>query len=207
MFDVQKHHLLADALPRALSTIAIAFALVAAIVPLSARAADAAAADHSFSGTSVTQTTAAVVGIDPASNSVTLFEENGNILNVVVDKAVGDVNKLRIGDDLTITYTRALLLRADKSASHAVRERVDTESTTPAVRGATTSVHRIQALATVQRIDRESRLVTLRGPTRTVTLQVSSDKLLDDLAPGESVRVDYVEATAVQIYREGAPLR
>jgi hypothetical protein len=68
-------------------------------------------------------------------------------------------------------------------------------------------MHRVEAVATVVQIDQSKRQLTLRGPTRTVVLQASSQGLLDGLKPGDSVRVDYVEATAVQIMRDGAPVR
>ncbi|MCP3710075.1 hypothetical protein M3I54_24385 [Paraburkholderia sp. CNPSo 3274] len=56
-------------------------------------------------------------------------------------------------------------------------------------------------------VDRDRRLLTLRGPTRSVVLRASSDSLLDGLQAGDSVCVDYVEATAVQIQHNGEPLR
>jgi hypothetical protein len=56
-------------------------------------------------------------------------------------------------------------------------------------------------------IDAAKRVVTLRGPTRTVTLVASSGLALGDLKVGDSIRADYIEATAVQVTRDGAPLR
>jgi Cu/Ag efflux protein CusF len=166
-----------------------------------------AAAANQFSGTSVTHANAVVFAIDSTRNSITLLEDNGEPIDVVVDRSIGDVDKLRLGDTVAITFSRALLLRADTSDSSGIRERVDSAFTTAKSLGSSMSMHRIKAVTTVAQIDRANHRLTLRGPTRTVTLQASSDRLLDGLKEGDSVRVDYVEATAVQITRDGVPLR
>jgi hypothetical protein len=160
-----------------------------------------------FSGTSVAHANAVVFAIDTSRNSMTLLEDNGEPVDVVVDPGVGDVGKLQLGDTVAVTFNRALLLRADKSNSSGIRERVDKGFTTGPSLGSSLSMHRVEAVATVVQIDQSKRQLTLRGPTRTVVLQASSQGLLDGLKPGDSVRVDYVEATAVQIMRDGAPVR
>lgn len=184
-------------------------AMAALLISSAARpqAADATSQRKVFSGTSVTHTTAMVFTIDAATNSVALIDEAGHVVDVVVGKDVGDVKKLEPGDKVSVTYTRALLLRADKAASSDIRKRVDTQMTIPASDGSTISVHRVEALATVAGIDRENRTLTLRGPTRTVTLQANSDRWLDGLKVGDAIRVDYAEATAIEMSRDGTPLR
>lgn len=160
-----------------------------------------------FSGTNVTHVSAVVFDVDAAHNSVTLVEEHGEPFDVAVDRSLGNVRQLRPGDTVDITFSRALLLRADKSDASGIRRRVDKEVTTAASRGSSLSMHRVEATTTVVQIERGRHQLTLRGPTRTVTLQANSDKLLDGLRVGDSVRVDYVEATAVRILRNGVPLR
>jgi Cu/Ag efflux protein CusF len=160
-----------------------------------------------FSGQTATHTAAAVVKTDPATNTVTLRDDNGAVTDVVVDRAVGDVKKLRIGDRVDITYKRALVLSAEKTGSGSIRERVDTQTITPASGGSTTSTHRVQAVATVLAIDRANRKLTLRGPTGTMTLQATDDRFLKGLNVGDNIRVDYLEATALQVMRDGIPVQ
>ncbi|MGF6961405.1 hypothetical protein [Paraburkholderia youngii] len=182
----------------------------AAAPPRAATAEEAttqAAPSKLFSGSSVTHANAVVFAIDPGRNSMTLLEDNGEPVDVVVDPSIGDVQKLRLGDTVAVTFNRALLLRADKSNSSGIRERIDKGFTTGASLGASLALHRVEAVVTVVQIDRGKRQLTLRGPTRTVVLQASSDGLLNGLEAGDSVLVDYVEATAVQITRDGAPVR
>ncbi len=160
-----------------------------------------------FSGQTATHTAATVVQIDPATNTLKLRDDNGTQTDVVVDRAVGDVKKLRIGDRVDITYKRALVLSAEKTGSGSIRERVDTTTITPASGGSTTSTHRVQAVATVLAVDRANRKLTLRGPTGTMTLQATDDRFLKGLHVGDNIRVDYLEATALQVMRDGAPVQ
>jgi Cu/Ag efflux protein CusF len=159
-----------------------------------------------FSGKSITQMKAIIFEIDVARNSITLLQENGEPIDVVVDRSVGDVSTFKTGDSVSITYSRALLLRADKVSLNGIRERIDSGFTT-AQSDSSLSMHRVRAITTVERIDRDRQQLTLRGPTRTVTLKASSDGLLQGLKVGDSVRVDFVEATAIHISRDRVPLR
>jgi FtsP/CotA-like multicopper oxidase with cupredoxin domain len=160
-----------------------------------------------YAGTNVTHATATVVDIEVATNSVTLRGSHGDPVDVEVMKNVGDVKRLKIGDNVNITNTRALLVHADKVDSKGIRESIDTETTMPASGGTTMSVHRAQVIATVESIDATQRGMTLRGPTNSVTLVASASLPLVELKVGDSIRVDYTESTAVQVTRDGAPLQ
>jgi len=185
--------------------------LATTVMPMHVLAGDASSAHDApvkqFWGTDITQANTVVFAIDRGSNSIALLSDNGLPVNVVVDRSLGDVGNLRLGETINVTFSRALLLRAEKRGSNGIRERVDKEFSTAPSLGSSLSLHRVEAVATVVRIERDKRQLTLRGPTQTVTLQASSDQLLYGLAIGDSVRVDYIEATAVQITRDGVPLR
>jgi hypothetical protein len=160
-----------------------------------------------FSGTTATHTDAVIEKIDMDTNTLTLRKQDGSLVDVVVDKTVGNVSRLHIGDHVAITYTRALILSAERAAEGAIRERLDTQTVTPASGGMTKTVHRVQAVATVLAIDRGRRLLTLRGPSGPMTLQAATDRFLDGLQVGENIRVDYIEGTALEVTRDGAPVR
>ncbi|WP_233853652.1 hypothetical protein [Paraburkholderia sp. HD33-4] len=192
-------------LPAAIA--ALVFSAAAMLAAMGEEATTQAPPGPPFSGTSVAHANAVVFAIDSERNSMTLLEDNGEPVDVVVDRSIGDVGKLRLGDAVAVTFNRALLLRADKSNSSGIRERVDKEFTTGPSLDASLVLHRVEAVVTVVQIDRGKHQLTLRGPTRTVVLQASSERLLDGLEAGDSVRVDYVEATAVQVTRDGAPVR
>ncbi|CAM2151218.1 Copper-binding protein [Pararobbsia alpina] len=186
-----------------------AASLALALSPI-AHAADAAAAtdtSHAVQTGVVAHVVTKIVGIDPDSNSILIKGPRGNEVPVDVDPAVGNVSDLKIGDTITIDYENALLIHADKVTGSGIREKIETDSTTPVSGGASTSVRSVQIVATVEKIDRKARLVTLRGPERTVVVEASPDIPLQNLKVGDSVKADFKSAAAVQISRNGAPLK
>jgi hypothetical protein len=190
---------------RLIAAAALALAVPFACAPAAAQVPRSTPRPPIFSGTNITRTHAVVLGVDPRRNSVMLWQDDGDPVEVNVDRKLGNVRHLQMGDEVEITYSRALLLRADKPG--AVRKQIDREVTSHASPGSSLAMHRIEAEATVLQVDRARRRITLRGPTQTVTLQASSVRVLDGLKEGDSVRVDFVEATAIHITRDGAPLQ
>ncbi|WP_153099179.1 hypothetical protein [Paraburkholderia hayleyella] len=150
---------------------------------------------------------ATVVGIDAISNSVTVRGQRGNLVIIQIAPEVGNVGKLHIGDTVNIGYRNALLMRADKVKSNGIRERIDTMVTTPASDGMTASAHNVQILATIQKLDHKRRLLTLRGATRTETFHVPNNISLKGLKVGDSVQAEFVSATAIQVMRNGEPVK
>ncbi|MBP0589639.1 hypothetical protein J8I87_07885 [Paraburkholderia sp. LEh10] len=190
-------------------------AIAASCATLAMPAVDACAQDNAASSptpnavgaATAIEVTAHVTQINPDRNEVTIRGPRGGTTIVEVDPDVGDVKKLKVGDEVHISYKGALLLSADKVDSKGVRSRTETQSTTPSQGGASTQTQHIEVVATVQKIDRKKREVTLRGPQRTVVLQVAPDVPLDKLKVGDSIRANYVSATAVQVTRGGAPIQ
>lgn len=179
-------------------------------VPLRAQTASDAAPESSPNATleiGEVQTTATVVSIDAATNSVTLRGARRNLVTVAVDPTIGDVSKLKPGDHVNILYKEALLLRAEKVATRGIRSRVDTVVTTPASGGVASTARSVQVIATVEKIDRKSRKVALRGPRRTVVVVAPPDVPLESIKVGDSIRADYVGATAIQVTRDGQGLQ
>jgi len=179
-------------------------------VPLRAQTASEAAPESAPGATlqiGEVQTTAKVVSIDAANNAVTLRGARGKQVTVTVDPTVGDVSKLKPGDEVKILYKEALLLRADKVATRGIRSRVDTVATTPASGGVAATARSVQVVATVEKIDRKSRKIALRGPNRTVVVVAPPDVPLESIKVGDSIRADFVGATAVQVTRGGQRLQ
>lgn len=155
----------------------------------------------------VASTKAMVIGINPASNSVTLRGAAGRIAEIAVNPEVGDVKKLQLGDVLNIDYRNALLIHADKVKGSGIRERVDTTATVPVAGGATASAQRVQILGTIEKINVKKRLLTLRGPVQTVQVVAAADVPLAGLKVGDRIYAEFESATAVQITRNGSPLQ
>jgi Cu/Ag efflux protein CusF len=183
---------------------------VAAHAPLRAQtASDAAPASAPAQTLQIgeVEMSGTVVSIDAASNTVTLRGARRMPVTITVDPTVGDVSKLKPGDHVNMLYKEALLLRADKVSTRGIRSRVDTVATTPASGGLAATARSVQVVATVEKIDRKSRKVALRGPTRTVVVVAPPDVPLENIKVGDSVRADYVSATAVEVTRNGQRLQ
>lgn len=172
-----------------------------------APAAKSSEAQGGVGASTVLRVNARIVDIDTGTNSVLLEGPRGNDLSVTVSPEIGDVSKLKVGDRVEIAYQNALLVRAEKVASNGIRERIDTDSTTPVSGGETTSVRSAEIVATVEKIDRKKRLVTLRGPSRTEVFRAPPEISIDSLKVGDSVRAQFVSAAAVQITRDGVPVK
>jgi Cu/Ag efflux protein CusF len=172
-----------------------------------APAAKSSQAQGGVSASTLLHVNARIVDIDTETNSVLLEGPSGNDLSVTVSPEIGDVGKLKVGDKVEIAYQNALLVRAEKVASNGIRERIDTDATTPVSGGETTSVRSVEIVATVEKIDRKKRLVTLRGPSRTEVFRAPPEISIDSLKVGDSVRAQFVSAAAVQITRDGTPVK
>ncbi|WP_213768230.1 hypothetical protein [Caballeronia sp. dw_19] len=180
-------------------------ALLAA--PAFSQNAASAAGPGGVGAAATAEVQARVVGIDTASNSVSLQGSGGRVVDIAVNPEVGDVSKLQIGDIVHIKYENAVLIRATKVASNGIRERVDETATIPASGGSTATARRVQVLATVQKVDHAKRTITLRGPNKTETLQAGPDVSLKGIKTGDSVHAEFIEATAVLVTRNGAPIK
>jgi len=185
-----------------------AAALFAIALSQPAFAQDAAASGAQGVGAAaVAQVQAHVVGIDAATNSVSLRGPQGRVVEVAVNPEVGDVKKLRIGDTVNIQYRNALLVRATKVKSNGIRERIETEATIPASGGVTATARSVEILATIQKIDTKKRLITLRGPSRTEVFELSPDVSLVGLKTGDTVRAHFVSATSGQVLSDGTTVK
>ncbi|MEA3116084.1 MAG: hypothetical protein QOG58_5883 [Caballeronia sp.] len=175
--------------------------------PAFSQNAASAAGPGGVGGAAIAEVEARVVGIDTASNSVSLQGASGRVVNIAVNPEVGEVSKLQIGDTVHIKYENALLVRATKVASNGIRERVDETATIPASAGSTATARRVQVLASVQKVDHAKRTITIRGPNKTETLQAGPDVSLKGIKAGDSVHAEFIEATAVLVTRNGAPIK
>ncbi|SAL64204.1 hypothetical protein [Caballeronia humi] len=166
----------------------------------------AAVGPNTAGAATLIQTRATVIGVDAASRTATLRGVGGRIFEVTVSPEVGDISKLKIGDAVEIAYQESLLIHADKVKSNGIRERIDSTEVIPASGGIAAAGHMVQVLATIENVNAKTRLITLRGPLRTVAVKVGPDISLEDLKVGDSIRAEFVTATAVKVTRGKEPL-
>jgi hypothetical protein len=145
---------------------------------------------------------ATIVGIEPATRTLTLRGAKGNVVPVVVKKEVTNFDTLKIGDRVDVMMKSALLLKAVKVSGKddGLRKRVDTEVYAPASDGSGYgTVHQVEILATVQRIDKKNKTITLRGAQRTGSFTLSPAIAAQNLKVGDTVHAVYISAMAVEV--------
>jgi len=89
--------------------------LLVAFGPLPSVKAQAATVDQAVDAVEVLKTSATVEKIDLQSSKVTLVLENGKHKTYKVDKSVENLDQVKVGDHLKISYTEELIILVGKS--------------------------------------------------------------------------------------------
>jgi hypothetical protein len=187
-----------------LSAALTAGSVLIAIPAVHAQTPQSASAVQATGDAAAVNLSAKVVKIMPESNSVAVKGPKGNTVVMDVDPATADVKKLKVGDEVDVSYRDALLMSADKADPKGVRGRVSAETTSPASNGVVVKTKTVQVVATIQQLDRATREVVLAGPRHSVSMTVSPDVDLTRFKVGDSILATYVGAMAISVTRNGA---
>jgi len=146
--------------------------------------------------------TATVKAIDLVTRKVTLVGEDGNPFTFVAGKEVRNLDQVRPGDTVKVTYTESLALkvkRSDGSAPDAAGAAV-VERAEPGEKpgGAATTV--VVVSAKIVAIDRSTNRVTLVGPEGNYrVVQVQDPKNLENVQVGDMVYATYTESIGISV--------
>lgn len=149
----------------------------------------------------VVKITASVEAIDAAARTITLKGPDGNVLALEVGPQVKNLDRIKVGDLVAVTYAEALSLELKKGGS-GIRERSEKmEVQKPQAGGEPGAAARrtTTVMADVVAVDPKGRTITLRGPKRTVTLNVRNPDHFKVVKVGDQVQATFVEAMAVTI--------
>jgi hypothetical protein len=156
------------------------------------------------SGTTMTGTakiTATVVGIDPATRTVTLKTAKGKEVELEVTNEARNFDRLALGDVVTAEYRESLTLSLMKEKS--VASRTESESAERAAAGAKpggTAGREVKIIADVVAVDPKTHIVTLKGPKgNMVDLKVEDPDRLKRIHKGDQVEAVYTEALAISV--------
>jgi Cu/Ag efflux protein CusF len=137
---------------------------------------------------------ATVVSIDKANRMVTLRGPKGNDVTLHADENVTRFDQLKVGDQITATYTESLAVSIRKPGAPAPEKdrqsivRAEGQLAAKATREQTVSV-------TVQAIDLATSALTVKGPEgNTLSFKVQDKDQLRGLKVGDKVDVTYTEA-------------
>ena len=145
-------------------------------------------------GSTIVSVVGEITAVDVANRVVTIKGPRGNIGEMKVDPAVKDLDKVKVGDRVRVSYRVALAL-ALKKGGDGIRERVETEASS--MSGAS---KRITIVANVESVNAKRGIATLRGPEGNfVDVKVRDPKLLHDVKAGDQVVASVTETVAVGV--------
>lgn len=147
-------------------------------------------------GSTIVSVVGEITAVDVANRVVSIKGPRGNIGEMKVDPAVKDLDKVKVGDRIRVSYRVALAL-ALKKGGDGIRERVETDASSMAGASAT---KRITIVANVESVNAKRGIATLRGPEGNfVDVKVRDPKLLHDVKAGDQVVASVTETVAVSV--------
>ncbi|SAL14267.1 hypothetical protein AWB71_00491 [Caballeronia peredens] len=144
---------------------------------------------------------ATIVGIDPATRTVTLKTTSGKVLELEVTNEARNFDQLALGDVVTTQYRESLTLSLLDKKTQPSHTENDTAERAP--RGAKPGGElgrEVTIVADVVAVDRHAKTVTLRGPRgNMVDLHVDDPERLKRIKKGDQVKAVYTEALAISV--------
>lgn len=145
---------------------------------------------------------ATVVGINPATRTVTLKGQQGRVFMVTAGDQVRNFDQIHVGDKVVAEYVSSISLSLKKGGD-GVREMTEKDGAVRAPLGAKPGAavgRQITILANVTAVDAKQQTVTLRGPEGNfVDLKVQDPAQLALIKKGDQVEAVYTEALAIAV--------
>ncbi len=149
---------------------------------------------------------AQVVGIDPATRTLTLKGPKGNVVDLVAGDEVKNFDQIKVGDRVVARYAEALTLELKKTkvAAGGAAVREEAAKAKPGERPAVAGARQVTVIADVTAVDPQKSTITLKGPRgNAFTLNVHNPEQFKVVKKGDQVEVTYTEALALSV--EPAP--
>jgi hypothetical protein len=150
------------------------------------------------------EVTATVTQINPKTREVTLKLADGSETRFVADAAVKNLDQVKKGDRVAVSYTEALAYDVRKSGKPGAETSVAAVAAAPGAKPAGAVAQNTVVTVAIVAIDPKVPSITFKGPqgnTRTFKLK-SADKL-QGVSVGDMVDISYTEAVAMKV--EKAP--
>jgi uncharacterized membrane protein (UPF0127 family) len=157
--------------------------------------------------TQSTSVTATVEAVDAEHRELTLKSPKGEVVVIEVPETVKRFSEIKVGDQLKIKYTEALVLELHKADSGAKlgTEYGEQVERSPGARPAGSVTRKIVATVAVQAIDKSIPSITVQtAKGNTQSFRVQDVKNLENVAVGDKISITYSEAIAVQVMSPGA---
>ena len=142
-----------------------------------------------------------ITAIDQETRHITIKGGSGDELTLVAGPEVKKFAQLKVGDIVTLNVIQSLALELKKGGTE-LRQRTESSDTVQAKPGEKPmggEAMSVRVIADVTAVNRKTGMVTLRGSERTLDLQVKDKAMLKDIAVGDQVEANYVEATVISV--------
>jgi Cu/Ag efflux protein CusF len=137
---------------------------------------------------------ATIVSIDKTARMVTLRGPKGNDVTLHADQTVTRFDQLKVGDQITATYSESLAVSVRKPGA-AAPEKEKQSIVRAEGQLAAKATHEQTISVSVQAIDLATSHVTVKGPEgNTLSFKVQDKDQLRSLKVGDKVDVTYTEA-------------
>ena len=143
-----------------------------------------------------------IVAVDAANRIVSIKGPKGNISDMLVDERVRNLDKVKVGDRVKLTYRVGVALALLKGGD-GIREKVESEGAARSAEGAKPGgvlVKSTTVVANVEAVNQKRKIVTLKGPEgKVVDVQVKDPQVLKDVKVGDQVAAKITESVAVRV--------
>lgn len=154
---------------------------------------------------SLVQKTATVESINLPSRLVTLRGENGGEFTVIVDPVVRNLDQVKVGDKLVVSYYEGLAAEVKKPGEgvQGVETEVASTRSQPGEKPGGGAGVTMRTTVTIESVDTSFNTVTFKrsdGISRTVAVETpEGQKFIRGLKKGDQVEITYTEAVAMEV--------
>ncbi len=172
------------------------------VVPAFAFSATSESGNISFTVTETATTQEKVMTIDYQTRKVALQDEKGNVRALTVGQSVSNLNRVRVGDEVTIVTHTDISVEVQRGPGETMN--IGSESQTSALPGAKPSGTRTiegKLKTRVEAIDYEARTITFKGRDGAMkTYKISPDvKQFSDLRRGDMLVAEYAQTLTLSV--------
>ena len=187
------------------SLVVLAASLVAALTfPSAAVAEDKAVMTSSPGQATIAQKrrlVATVEAVDAAKREITLKGPKGKVVPLSVSPDVRNLEQVKVGDQVAVTYIEALSLTLMKEgkALRATTTKTDGVRAPEGAKPGGAVAEHVKVTADVTAVDRKTHMVTLKGPKQEVDLHVADPAQLKLIKVGDQIEAEYTQALAITV--------
>lgn len=149
--------------------------------------------------------TALVKEVNYEERTVTLQGPRGGVVTINVPDEAQNLDKVHAGSKVRVRYLESMAVKVSASSEQPNAVEVETLQLAPKGANPAGAIVRVREVTgLVEDIDYDSRMVAVRGPVGDVNVfKVSDDvKRLNDVKPGDSVKVRYTEGLGLSMIPE-----